>query len=124
MILLFWTPLRDTILITWIGLSPELATDATAPLRIFSFFPLPVAVRGYFHGVGLLERRTRAMAPSGPTRIVAILIALVVMPLFGVQGATLGVAALFTGFMFEALMVWWGVRGRQKFRLSFETKIN
>jgi hypothetical protein len=39
---------------------------------VFSFFPLAVMNRAYLHGVGLVEHRTRALAPSGPARIAAI----------------------------------------------------
>ena len=38
------------------------------------------------------------MAPSAIARVIAILVALVVLPLFGVYGATLGIAALTIGF--------------------------
>jgi hypothetical protein len=112
MVLLFWTPIRDYVLGTLIGVDPGLATQAVVPLVIFSFFPLVVMARAYLHGVGLLEHRTQAMAPSAPARVVAILAALVILPTFGVHGATRGVAALLCGFMVETTVVWWGIRGR------------
>jgi O-antigen/teichoic acid export membrane protein len=82
---------------------------------LFAFFPLVVMVRAYYHGVGLLEHRTRALAPSAPARIAAILLALVLLPLLGIQGATRGIAALVCGFGCEAVVAWWGVRGRARF---------
>jgi hypothetical protein len=112
MILLFWTPIRDFVLDTLLGVQPRLAAQAAMPLVIFSFFPLVVMVRAYLHGVGLFEHRTQVMAPSAPARVVAILIALSVLPALGVHGATRGVAALLCGFMLETLVVWWGIRGR------------
>ena len=112
MVGLFWTPVRDIILGTFIGVEAELASQAAVPLIIFSCFPFAVATRAYLHGVCLLERRTKAMAPSAPSRIGAILMMLTLLPLLGVHGATLGVAALFSGFVGETLVVWWGVRGR------------
>jgi hypothetical protein len=112
MVVLFWTPLRETILETLIGVEPDLAARAGMPLLVFSFFPLAVMVRAYVHGVGLLEHRTRALAPSAPSRIVAILIALSILPVFGILGATRGVAALLAGFACETVVVWWGIRGR------------
>jgi hypothetical protein len=119
MVLLYWTPLRDYILTTLIGLEANLVELAVAPLIIFSFFPLAVTIRAYFHSLGLLEHRTKAMAPSAPARIAAILAALTILPFFGVNGATLGVAALYNGFVFETLVVWWGVRGRRyRYRLA------
>jgi hypothetical protein len=111
MVVLFWTPLRGYILGTLIGIESGLAALCGMPLFFFSFFPLVVMVRAYFHGVGLLERRTEVMAPSAPLRIVAILVALTILPALGLHGATRGVAALLSGFTFETLMVWWGVRG-------------
>lgn len=110
--LLFWTPLRDVILVQWIGVTPEFAALCVAPLYIFTFFTLPVTLRAHYHGVGMIEFRTQVMAPSAPARIVAILATMLVLPLVGVHGATLGVAALFAGFLVEATAVWWGVRGR------------
>jgi hypothetical protein len=110
MVLMFWTPVRDFILIGILGLNTTLAGKSVVPLLIFSFFPIPVALRGYLHGVGLLAHRTRAMAPSAPARILAIIIALAVLSFFGIQGASLGVAALLFGFIVETAVVWVGVR--------------
>ena len=110
MALLFWTPVRDIILTTWIGLEEELVVQCRWPLVIFSFFPLVVAVRSYYHGVALIEHRTRALAPSGPSRIGIIFVALMVLPWMGLRGATLGIASLFCGFVLETVVVWWGVR--------------
>jgi hypothetical protein len=112
MVLLFWTPLRDLILSTLIGVGAELTAQAALPLVIFSFFPLVVMVRAYLHGVGLFEHRTRVMAPSAPSRVIAIVVVLTLLPALGIHGATRGVAALLFGFLVETLVVWWGVRGR------------
>jgi hypothetical protein len=109
---LFWTPLRDVILEQWIGVPPHLAALAVTPLHLFTLFSISVTLRGYYHGIGLAEGRTRAMAPSAPARFVAIVSTLVGLPWLGVTGATLGVAALLAGFTAEAIVVWWGVRGR------------
>lgn len=116
MVLLFWTPVRDYILGTLIGVEADLVALAAMPLFIFSFFPLVVMVRAYLHGAGLVERRTQAMAPSAPLRIAAILVALIILPGLGVHGATRGVAALLCGFVVETLVVWWGIRGRDFFQ--------
>lgn len=112
MLLLFWTPLRGVILEGLIGLTPALAQGAVIPLRIISFLSFVVMARAYLHGVGLVERRTAAMAPSAPARFAAILAALMLLPRWGITGATLGISALVTGFVVETLLVWWGVRGR------------
>ncbi len=113
MALLFWTPIRHFLLEGLIGVTPELAAKCALPLFFFSFFPLSVAVRAYFHGVGLLERRTQAMAPSAPARISAVTLVLLVLPVDLMHGAARGVLALLSGFICEALVVWWGVKGRK-----------
>jgi progressive ankylosis protein len=113
MLVMFWSPLRDVILERLIGVDAGLAERARTPLLIFSFYSFIVATRAYFHGIGLRERRTRAMAPSAPARIIAILSALIILPQLGVTGATLGIAALTAGFAVETVTVWWGVQGRQ-----------
>jgi hypothetical protein len=110
MILMFWTPLRWYLLESLIGVDHGLALHCTAPLVIFSFFPMTVMVRAYYHGVALLEHRTAAMAPSGPARIAAIAGAMAILSLFDLEGATRGVAALFCGFFVETVVVWWGVK--------------
>jgi progressive ankylosis protein len=112
MALLFWTPIRIVLLEDWIGVSGVLADHAVMPLFLFSFFPLTVAVRAYFHGVGLLERRTRAMAPSAPARIGAIVVVMTLFSGSGIHGATLGIGALLCGFVCEAATVWWCVKYR------------
>ncbi|MCC6457580.1 MAG: hypothetical protein IT328_21670 [Caldilineaceae bacterium] len=116
MILLFWTPLRDIILLDWIGVPAELALLAVAPLHLFAGFSIAVTVRAYYQGIGIMERRTRSLAPSAPARLAAIVATLIILPWFGVDGATQGVAALLAGFAVEALVVWWGVRGRDWLR--------
>jgi progressive ankylosis protein len=110
-IVLFWTPVRDFLLLSLIGVDIELAQLAHTPLALFAFFSFVVMVRAYLHGVALLERRTRALALSGPARLASILLVLIVLPYAGVAGATLGVAALLAGFTGETITVWWGVRG-------------
>ena len=107
------------ILGTLIGIESRLAARCGMPLFIFSFFPLVVMVRAYFHGVGLLEHRTKAMAPSAPSRLGAILVALTILPAFEMYGATRGIAALLSGFIFETLTVWWGVRG-SSYRAAYQ----
>ena len=110
MVLLFWTPFREVILTAWIGLEGELVVQCRWPLFIFSFFPLVVAIRSYYHGVALIEHRTRVLAPSGPSRIGIIFLALLVLPRVGLEGATLGIASLLCGFVLETVVVWLGVR--------------
>ena len=57
------------------------------------------------------------MAVGAPMRTGAILIALLVLPLLGVQGATLGVAALLAGFTSETATLWWLILGKKQLRV-------
>jgi hypothetical protein len=116
MVILFWTPLRDIILLDWIGVPPELAPLAVVPLHLFAGFSIAVTIRAYYQGIGIVERRTSTLAPSAPARLAAIVVTLIILPWLGVDGATLGVAALLAGFGVEALAVWWGVRGHEWLR--------
>jgi len=122
MLVLYWTPIRETILRVWIGVDEVLAIRARLPLMLFTFFPLVVMVRAYLHGVGLLEHRTRALAPSGPVRVGAILIALLILRNTQAYGATIGVAALLSGFVLETAAVWWGVLGPGLAKWRSETR--
>ena len=116
-VLLFWTPLRTVLLEQVIGLAPALAELSRAPLLIYSFFPFVVMHRAYFHSIALVERRTLPMAVTAPMRTGAILAALLLLPLFGVQGAVRGVAALLAGFTAETVTIWWLLLGKEHLRL-------
>ena len=107
MIILFWTPLRDIILINLIGLDRSLTALCRWPLFWFSFFPLTVMVRAYWHGMALLQKRTQMLAPSGPARISIIVLMMVILPQ-DIAGATRGIIALLSGFILEMIVVWWG----------------
>ncbi|MDA0335264.1 MAG: hypothetical protein O2782_08885, partial [bacterium] len=114
MVLAFWLPpVRDMVLLELLALPAELAQRCHVPLLLFSFFPLAVAPRGYLQGIALRERRTAALAPSAPARIGAILAILLFAPLAGLSGASLGVAALLSGFVIEAVVMWWFVHARR-----------
>ena len=107
MALMFWTPLRFFLLETLIGVDHDFAVRCTVPLIIFSFFPLAVTVRSYLHGIALRDHRTSAIAPSGPARAGAIVIIVNVLALFDLHGAIRGVAALYSGFVTETIVVRW-----------------
>jgi progressive ankylosis protein len=111
-VLLFWTPIGELILLDLIGVEAGIARLCSGPLVIYSFFPFAVTLRGYYHGVGLVNRITDVMAWSGPCRLAAIATALGVLSMTNLPGATVGIAALLCGFTVEALTVSWGVRRR------------
>ncbi len=108
---LYWTPLREWILLSLMGVAPELAARAGPPLQLFTFFAVAVALRSYMQGVGLVERRTPSMLPSALLRQVAVVLSLLLLPLLGLAGATMGVAALLSGFLVEAFTLLVALRG-------------
>lgn len=106
MIILFWLPgVAEAVLTSVNGISGDLAAGCVAPLHIFSFFPVPVSLRAHLTGWLTLRQQTKAVAPSAPMRIVVITAMLFVLPALGVRGATMGIAALFSGFLIESLLV-------------------
>ena len=107
MAVMFWTPIRFFLLSTLIGVDHEFAMHCTVPLIIFSFFPLAVTVRSYLHGIALRDHRTNIITPSGPARASAIIIVINVLMLFDFHGAICGVAALYSGFVVETIVVRW-----------------
>jgi len=106
---LFWTPVRDLLLLGLIGVDPAFAAESYIPLQLFVAFSPIVAFRAWLHGLAFWRRQTRVMAPSGPLRLTAILLALVLLSWAGLHGATLGVASLLAGFSAETATVWWGM---------------
>lgn len=71
----------------------------------------------HFHSIAFMERHTFPMAVGAPMRTGAILVALLILPLFGVQGAALGVASLLAGFTSETVTVWWLILGKKQVRV-------
>ena len=110
---LFWTPLRNIILLDLVGLEPELASRCVVPLMIFATFSPIVAVRSWMQGLTLVERRTLAVTPSVAARMSAIVVSVLVLPSFGFAGAVLGITTLLTGFTAEAVTLVAILRGPQ-----------
>ncbi|XP_029557053.1 progressive ankylosis protein homolog isoform X1 [Salmo trutta] len=102
----FWTPhVSEMILVNVIGVDLTFADLCVLPLRIFSFFPLPVIVRSHLTGWFMTLKMTFLLAPSSVLRIIVLITSLVVLPSIGVHGATLGVGSLLAGFIGESIMV-------------------
>ncbi|XP_056290470.1 ANKH inorganic pyrophosphate transport regulator a [Pseudoliparis swirei] len=102
----FWTPhLSEKILTGVIGVDTAFADLCVIPLRIFSFFPVPVTIRAHLTGWLMTLKKTFVLAPSSILRIIVLIASLVVLPYMGVHGATLGVGSLLAGFIGESTMV-------------------
>lgn len=103
---MFWTPnVSEKILVDIIGVDFAFAELCVVPLRIFSFFPLPVTVRAHLTGWLMTLKKTFVLAPSSVLRIIVLITSLIVLPYLGVHGATLGVGSLLAGFVGESTMV-------------------
>ncbi|KAI5092210.1 progressive ankylosis-like protein [Silurus meridionalis] len=104
--IVFWTPgVSELILVNVIGVDGNFAQLCTVPLRIFSFFPVPVTIRAHLTGWLMTLKKTFVLAPSSVLRIVVLITSLIVLPYMGVHGASLGVGSLLAGFLGEATMV-------------------
>ncbi|XP_063075310.1 progressive ankylosis protein homolog B isoform X2 [Engraulis encrasicolus] len=117
--LVFWTPhFSEKILVDIIGVDHHFAALCVAPLRIFSFFPLPVTIRAHLTGWLMTLKKTFVLAPSSVLRIIVLITSLIVLPYMGVHGATLGVGSLLAGFLGESTMVaiaaWYVYRKQKK----------
>ncbi|KTG04167.1 hypothetical protein cypCar_00010350 [Cyprinus carpio] len=104
--IVFWTPhVSERILVDVIGVDMAFAQLCIIPLRVFSFFPVPVTVRAHLTGWLMTLKRTCVLVPSSVLRIAVLITSLLVLPYMGVHGATLGVGSLLAGFMGESTMV-------------------
>ncbi|KTF95420.1 hypothetical protein cypCar_00001012 [Cyprinus carpio] len=102
----FWAPhISERILVDIIGVDHAFAELCVAPLRIFSFFPIPVTMRAHLTGWLMTLKKTFVLAPSSVLRIIVLISSLIVLPYLGVHGATLGVGSLLAGFLGESTMV-------------------
>ncbi|KAJ8375143.1 hypothetical protein SKAU_G00057230, partial [Synaphobranchus kaupii] len=103
---LFWTPhVSEKIMVNIIGVDADFALLCIAPLRVFSFFALPVTLRAHLTGWLMILKKTFFLAPSSVLRIAVLITSLIVLPYMGVHGGTLGVGSLLAGFVGEATMV-------------------
>ncbi|XP_056600740.1 progressive ankylosis protein homolog B [Triplophysa dalaica] len=104
--MVFWAPnISERILIDIIGVDLAFAELCVTPLRIFSFFPIPVTIRAHLTGWLMTLKKTFVLAPSSVLRIIVLITSLIVLPYMGVHGATLGVGSLLAGFIGESTMV-------------------
>ncbi|XP_070552270.1 progressive ankylosis protein homolog B-like [Ptychodera flava] len=106
MFVVFWIPgIATSFLVNVLHVEPELAELCVTPLRIFTFFAIPVATRAHLTSWLLVYKQTKFVAPSAIVRLVTLIVTLIVLPLCGVHGASHGVGALLAGFCGEALTV-------------------
>ena len=106
-----WSPLDSGIgalaLMSSFGADLNLIEHCIVPLRIFSFFCFAVGTRNYFTALAVLYKKTGPLAYSGPVRVTVLVIMGwgVLSAGLKLTGGTLGIAALFSGFVAEATTV-------------------
>jgi progressive ankylosis protein len=109
---LFWTPLGGTLLSSLIGLRGDVLAQTCDALAVMVLSPAVVAARAHHHGLATLHKESNAWMSSAVARVGANAIAMVLLRFFGFGGAMLGAMALINGFLFEALVMAWGLSGR------------
>ena len=101
-----WGDLSKAVMRNIIGADESLIVLADVPLKIFTFHTCAVTVRCILSGIMIVDKETKLLYLPGPVRLCTIVtVGFTLLYLFGVSGATLGVAALFSGFCGEAITV-------------------
>lgn len=104
-VLLYATPLSVVILKRVMNVPDELVWPCRVALVCTCLWPLAIATRGYFQGVAISLRQTRAMTWSGPARVTLIFASMWLMSFWGIPGAAMGALAMLAGFSTEAVVV-------------------
>ena len=105
-LVLFYSPLREMVLIKVMGLPPELADYSAPATLIFIITPPLWAFSAVFRGVLARLRNTGVMATSGMVRLAVVAAVSAVTLLWsGANGAVVGMAALSMGFAGEAILL-------------------
>lgn len=110
-LVLFHTPLRDTILRGLIGLTPELAAYSEPALAISFAMAAFWGCTALFRGLLANARTTGSLAASGVLRIAtAAATGAFALSNPDINGATLGVVAWILSYVVEAMVSTWRLR--------------
>jgi Na+-driven multidrug efflux pump len=110
-LVLFYTPLRDTILRGLVGLTPELASYSEPALAISFAMAAFWGCTALFRGLLARALTTGSLAASGLLRIVTAAIASsIALGNPDINGATLGVAAWMVSYAVETAVSTWRLR--------------
>ena len=110
-LMLFHTPLRDTILRGLIGLTPELASYAEPALAISFVMAAFWGCTALFRGLLAKALTTGSLAASGVLRIVtAAVTSSIALANPDINGATLGIAAWILSYAVELAVSTWRLR--------------
>ena len=109
---LFYTPLREVVLLRVIGLEPELAAYAAPATLLALAVPFQWGIAATFRGLMTAVRRTGSLATSAVWRLIAVmLVGCVTLLNPQANGAVVGVAAMMAALGVEALWLGWRLFG-------------
>ena len=122
-----WSDLYKLVMRNIIGAEDMLIELASTPLKIFTFHTCAVTVRCILSGILIVDKETRLLYLPGPIRLCTIFfVGFILLYVFGVGGATLGLAALFSGFCAEATTVFvqFVLNVKRKMHSNYRKKIS
>jgi Na+-driven multidrug efflux pump len=107
---LFYTPMRDVILSSIMGLPGKLSSYATPGVQMLLFVVIVWGYSSLFRGLLSAMRKTQIIAGSAMIRLLVV-IAVGSVTLFApnLNGAAVGVAAVGCAFLAEVLILGWSV---------------
>ena len=110
-LVLFETPLRDTILLSIMGLPPSLAAYCEPALTVSIAMAAFWSCTALFRGLLAKARTTKSLAASGVLRILtAAVVGFLSLGHSELNGASLGVAAWVTSYAVETAISTWRLR--------------
>ena len=112
MIVVNATPLASLYLRHVLRIGSDILSMTLAALWVLCLIPLAATLRNYYHGIAMLERRTRSMALGAVMRNVAIATAGFALYRAGILNHNAAAGCLVMGFVVEALTVFVCIRRR------------
>eukprot|EP00742_Colponemidia_sp_Colp-10_P010408 GILJ01011426.1.p1 GENE.GILJ01011426.1~~GILJ01011426.1.p1 ORF type:complete len:532 (+),score=75.49 GILJ01011426.1:112-1707(+) len=90
---LFTTPLRDVLLKSVLTVPPILIPHCVWPLSMYFLIPLALGPRAYLQGKAIVYKKVKMTSWGLVGRTIGLFLAMLLLPLMGVYGATRGTAA-------------------------------
>jgi len=109
--IMFYTPMREVILSGIMGLRADLAVYAIPGVQMVAFVAVVWGYSSLFRGLLTAMRRTGIIAFSAALRFLAVAaVGSLTLVAPNLNGAMVGIAAIGTAFLAEALLLGWHVR--------------
>jgi hypothetical protein len=121
MLVVVLSPLSHVVLRDWIGVEGRVLVMSRQVLMVMCLLPVLVAVRNYFHGLAMIDRKTGPMGAGAVVRNLATYGASALFLALGWLNHVTAAAIMVTGFLGETLVVifWHPVMRRTKAALAF-----